>query len=553
MSTHPPRQCYCRKYCGGPNRPGIRRPYSTYNRHTNIEKQTTQSLHEQVHRLDGTPIPSSSTLSQPLELHNNQSPGSITTDGTAGEEDLERHDSGQRDDGEVGINITDEPISHILGEQTSSFTHIVTPVSPNEDFDFGSMAHLRHEEEEEARQARTASNLCNQDQLPSDEYPDTENLNFVPQIEDISIALKFVNLMKEATLDSSIEPLPPDILEQLSHPPEQILSIENPDHCLSLDIFLALTDALQESYNQVRQAVIRRYPRSELLTYHQVKKLVEWLSGVSPISWDMCVNSCIGYTGPFAELMNCPYCGEDWYVIKKGKQDGFIPGPHKPKNIDSFLFPGLYHLSAIQRQGGICMWDALDDAIIDLNLFLAIVSADTPAMACLTGFVGHQARLKPNGYNVVGSNHPDIDIDNLLLNFNSKLASQRYHSNLRHVVTSPNKTQYTACRLETGIVKPTIFSGLSRSHILGIPAIFTGDCMHLPALNVPDLYLSLWRGTIDCDRKDDKNTWDWAVFRTLSIWKEHGKEVAAIRPYIPGSFDRPPRDPAEKLNSGYKA
>ncbi|KAJ3848731.1 hypothetical protein EV368DRAFT_76080 [Lentinula lateritia] len=77
--------------------------------------------------------------------------------------------------------------------------------------------------------------------------------------------------------------------------------------------------------------------------------------------------------------------------------------------------------------------------------------------------------------------------------------------------------------------------------------------MHLPALNVPDLYLSLWRGTIDCDCKDDKNTWDWAVFRTLPIWKEHGKEVAAIRPYIPGSFDRPPWDPAEKLNSRYKA
>ncbi|KAJ3926423.1 MAG: hypothetical protein NXY57DRAFT_905650, partial [Lentinula lateritia] len=94
-------------------------------------------------------------------------------------------------------------------------------------------------------------------------------------IEDISIALKFVNLMKEATPDSSIEPLPPDILEQLSHPPEQILSIKNPDHRLSLDIFLALTNALQESYNQVRQAVIRQYPRSELLTYHQVKKLVE--------------------------------------------------------------------------------------------------------------------------------------------------------------------------------------------------------------------------------------------------------------------------------------
>lgn len=29
--------------------------------------------------------------------------------------------------------------------------------------------------------------------------------------------------------------------------------------------------------------------------------------------------------------------------------------------------------------------------------------------------------------------------------------------------------------------------------------------------------------------------------------------VAAATPYFPGSFDRPPRNPAEKINSGYKA
>ncbi len=30
---------------------------------------------------------------------------------------------------------------------------------------------------------------------------------------------------------------------------------------------------------------------------------------------------------------------------------GFIPRPKKPKNIDSFLFPGLYHLASLQREG----------------------------------------------------------------------------------------------------------------------------------------------------------------------------------------------------------
>ncbi|KAI0732456.1 hypothetical protein BC629DRAFT_1302176 [Irpex lacteus] len=79
--------------------------------------------------------------------------------------------------------------------------------------------------------------------------------------------------------------------------------------------------------------------------------------------------------------------------------------------------------------------------------------------------------------------------------------------------------------------------------------------MHLGGLNLPDLFLSLWRGTITCDRTlgDDKSTWDWAVFRDDVLWKRHGEQVAAATPYLPGSFDRPPRNPAEKLTSGYKA
>ena len=41
--------------------------------------------------------------------------------------------------------------------------------------------------------------------------------------------------------------------------------------------------------------------------------------------------------------------------------------------------------------------------------------------------------------------------------------------------------------------------------------------------------------------------------REEGVWKEFGKLVAACKKYFPGSFDRPPRNPAEKMNSGYKA
>jgi hypothetical protein len=77
--------------------------------------------------------------------------------------------------------------------------------------------------------------------------------------------------------------------------------------------------------------------------------------------------------------------------------------------------------------------------------------------------------------------------------------------------------------------------------------------MHLVSLNLTDLLLGLWRGSLDVDStSDDKETWHWAVLKG-DIWKEHGKRVAAATTYLPSSFDRPPRNPAEKISSGYKA
>jgi len=76
--------------------------------------------------------------------------------------------------------------------------------------------------------------------------------------------------------------------------------------------------------------------------------------------------------------------------------------------------------------------------------------------------------------------------------------------------------------------------------------------MHLISLNIPDLLLGLWRGTIECDPTDSKQTWGWIVL-VGDVWKNHGRRVSHATPYLPGSFDRPPRNPAEKISSGYKA
>jgi hypothetical protein len=249
---------------------------------------------------------------------------------------------------------------------------------------------------------------------------------------------------------------------------------------------------------------------------------------------------------------------------------GFIPGPNNPKNLDSFLFPGLAHLSAIQKEG-LRLWDSALQQETQSNVFLALLAADGPGMMHITGFVGYHGKhgcrlycglpgrrepqgkhyfpalLKPVDYEIDGCLHEDVDIKDI-----PEASCDRYHRNLRHLVSSRNEAQYRLRRLETGISKPSIFSGLDPRFTLGLPKSAGSDIMHLGALNLSDLMISLWRGTIDCTRPDDKETWTWLVLRG-DIWQKHGKSVADALYYLPSSFERPPRNIAEKLTSGYKA
>ncbi|KAG1823918.1 uncharacterized protein BJ212DRAFT_1444821 [Suillus subaureus] len=91
---------------------------------------------------------------------------------------------------------------------------------------------------------------------------------------------------------------------------------------------------------------------------------------------------------------------------------GFIPGPNKLKNMDSFLFPGLHHLAALQNEG-LCIWDAWHNIVFISNSFLIFITADGPGLVYFDGMKGtyyYPALLIPHHYAVAGSNHPDISI-----------------------------------------------------------------------------------------------------------------------------------------------
>ena len=146
----------------------------------------------------------------------------------------------------------------------------------------------------------------------------------------------------------------------------------------------------------------------------------------------------------------------------------------------------------------------------------------------------YPAHLKLNNYVLKGSNHDDYNFDVL-----SARPPNEYNENIERIVTSVTTAQYQVLQRETGIVKPSLLSGLPARQMLPIPGCFAGDLMHLFALNVTQLLIHLWRGSIKCKAPDNKATWAWAVLQG-DVWERHGRTVAAMTPYLPGSFDVPP-------------
>ena len=115
---------------------------------------------------------------------------------------------------------------------------------------------------------------------------------------------------------------------------------------------------------------------------------------------------------------------------------GFIPGPEKMKDGDSFLYPILYHISALQNEG-LWVWDTSTQSHISCSTPFLFVTADGPAMAMVSGMVRHSGRfhchlycglpgrcqdrdghyypamLKPDAYNVIGCDHDDVTFSDL--------------------------------------------------------------------------------------------------------------------------------------------
>ncbi|KAF8150964.1 hypothetical protein B0H34DRAFT_825102 [Crassisporium funariophilum] len=99
----------------------------------------------------------------------------------------------------------------------------------------------------------------------------SDQLPFVSAIEDIRIAREFIKALSEASLDSPLSKasLSSEVLNLIKNPKTKPLIIDNPSDRLSLDLFLAIDTASQDTYETVRSAITRRFPEEDsILSYY---------------------------------------------------------------------------------------------------------------------------------------------------------------------------------------------------------------------------------------------------------------------------------------------
>ncbi|KAG1724978.1 hypothetical protein EDB19DRAFT_1644262 [Suillus lakei] len=124
------------------------------------------------------------------------------------------------------------------------------------------------------------------------------------RLQDAQDAMAFITALHKASLDDPHVHLPAEALDQLRNPLRTLPDAMDPDLTLSLKYYFA--NLTVNAYNLVRDATMECHPEDDILSHYCVKQAVAELSGVVPIVHNMCVNTCLAFTGPFAHLDVCP-------------------------------------------------------------------------------------------------------------------------------------------------------------------------------------------------------------------------------------------------------
>ena len=227
---------------------------------------------------------------------------------------------------------------------------------------------------------------------------------------------------------------------------------------------------------------------------------------------------------------------------------GVIPGPKKPLDVDSFLWPAI--LEFIRLAQGLTTFDILKAELFVLHAYLILVFGDIPAISLLMHMKGHNGFSPCRMCKILGvripasqstthyvphdrSRHPDVrkdseavrvyDMARLPLRTHTELISQA-----NEVQAAPTNAEADRLSRRYGIKSIPVLSYLSS---LKFPTAFPYDFMHLIWENLIKNLVLHWTG-------DFKGLGEGAESYILPrhVWEAVGIATAASGSTIPSAY-----------------
>lgn len=227
---------------------------------------------------------------------------------------------------------------------------------------------------------------------------------------------------------------------------------------------------------------------------------------------------------------------------------GVIPGPKKPQDCDSFLWPFVQELLRLAQ--GVRAFDVLTKTLFILRAFLILVFGDIPAVSMLMRMKGHNGvspcrMCEIKGLRVPGTRatthyvplnqtpHPDVQQDqNRTQKYDSRNLPLRTHSSFlaQAAEVDAATTNVSAANLAKtyGIKGRPLLSFL---HSLSFPCCFPYDFMHLIWENLIKNLVLLWTGEF---KGLDEGNQSYELAET--VWEAIGKGTAASGSTIPSAY-----------------
>jgi hypothetical protein len=227
---------------------------------------------------------------------------------------------------------------------------------------------------------------------------------------------------------------------------------------------------------------------------------------------------------------------------------GVIPGPKKPQDFDSFLWPFIMEM--LELEVGVDAWDAKDRKYVQLRAFLLLIFGDIPAVSMAMKMKGHNGICPCRFCEIRGVQNPGVQRSPYYVPLNRSHTSspsydprnlpKRQHPTFMRQAHEVAFTDAVGARenlaKQYGIKGVSILSKLST---VRFPDSFPYDFMHLIWENVIKNLFSMWFGDF---KGLDTGSGNYKLPKEVS--ETIGRESLAAGGTIPYAMGPAPPNPA---------